>query len=58
VNDAVQISLPKVVNALKQEGINFNQKDELIQYPIKAFLTYYQKELKKDLKLTIPISYS
>ncbi|MFC6038922.1 hypothetical protein ACFPYN_05575 [Paenisporosarcina macmurdoensis] len=57
VNDAVQVSLPKVVIALKQEGIKFNQKDELIQYPVKAFLTYYQKELKKDLNQTITISY-
>ncbi|QED48063.1 hypothetical protein [Cytobacillus dafuensis] len=59
VNDEVLISLPKLVSALKQDGYRFNQRDELIQHPIQAFLTYYQKELNnnKYLKQRIIIPY-
>lgn len=57
VNEEVSISLSKVVNEMKQAGFTFNQKDELIQYPIQSFLNYYQKELKKNLKQTLTVNY-
>jgi hypothetical protein len=49
--------MKKLLNEMNAFGLTFNQKDSLVEYPIKEFLKFYQIELKKDLKRKINITY-
>jgi hypothetical protein len=51
------VSMKKLLNEMKAFGLTFNQKDSLVEYPVKEFLKFYQIELKKDLKRKINITY-
>lgn len=53
----LNVSLIELINEMKDSGIIFNQKDAIAKYPIKSFLDYYQKEIKKDLKMDITIEF-
>lgn len=55
--DELSISLRKVLEEMKTAGITFNQKDEIAQYPIKNFFEFYQKEIKRDLKIKLQVKY-
>jgi hypothetical protein len=54
----ISVSMKKLIADLKATGISFNQNENLIQHPLKNFLMFYQKELKKDLKQVINISFT
>lgn len=53
----LNVSLIELINDMKDAGIIFNQKNAIAKYPIKSFLDYYQKEIKKDLKMDITIEF-
>jgi hypothetical protein len=56
--DTLNVSLKKLIYEMKDFGITFNQKDSIVQYPLKEFLIFYQTGLKKDLKKKINITFS
>jgi hypothetical protein len=51
------VSIIVLLQYMKNSGVSFNQKDKLVQHPIKTFLEFYVKtlntELKKKVHLTI-----
>ena len=51
------VSISKLLAALKKEGITFNQNDKIAQYPIKNFINFYQKELKKDFNIKLNLTF-
>jgi hypothetical protein len=53
--DTLTVSLKKLLNEMRESGITFNQKDSIVQYPVKEFFVFYQLALKKDLKKKIEI---
>lgn len=53
--DTISVSMKKLLNQMRETGITFNQKDSIVQYPVKEFLVFYQSALKKDLKKKIEI---
>ncbi|WP_209124361.1 hypothetical protein [Alkalihalobacillus sp. BA299] len=55
--DELTISISKLLNNLKAEGITFNQNEKIVQYPIKNFINFYQQEVKKDLKMKLNLTY-
>jgi hypothetical protein len=53
--DTLTVSMTKLLYEMREAGISFNQKDAIVQYPVKEFLVFYQSALKKDLKRKIEI---
>ena len=53
--DTLTVSMKKLLNEMRESGLSFNQKDSIVQYPVKEFLVFYQSALKKDLKKKIEI---
>ncbi|MEC1526071.1 hypothetical protein P9D43_29190 [Neobacillus niacini] len=56
-NDVLMVPMSKLLKDMKTAGISFNQIDKLVQYPVKSFITFYQQELKKDLKEKLILTY-
>jgi hypothetical protein len=57
LGENLTVSMKKLIMDMKDYGITFNQKDSNVQYPIKEFFSFYQRELKKDLKTKINITF-
>jgi hypothetical protein len=57
LGENLTVSMKKLIKDMKDSGITFNQKDPIVQYPIKEFFLFYQRELKKDLKDKINITF-
>lgn len=55
--EVLMVSIIKLLNDMKLAGVSFTQSDTLAQHPIKSFLEFYSKELKKDLKIKLEIVY-
>ena len=53
--DSLVVSLQKIINHMKNNGVSFNQDDKLVKYPIESFLDKYQKTLKVELKKKIEL---
>lgn len=51
------VPMNMLLNDMKASGLTFNQKDTNVIYPVKEFLGFYEKELKRDLKTKIKITY-
>jgi hypothetical protein len=50
--------MKKLLSEMREPGITFNQKDSIVQYPVKEFLVFYQSALKKNLKKKLDTSFS
>jgi hypothetical protein len=57
VQDEITVSIKKLLIDMKEKGFTFNQKENHVQSTLVNFLNYYQKELKKDLKQKINITF-
>jgi hypothetical protein len=49
------VSLQTIIGYMKNIGVTFNQNDRLVKHPIKAFLLFYQKTVKAELKRKIEL---
>jgi hypothetical protein len=57
VGDELKVSINKLMQYMKNNGITFNQKEKIVQYPIKEFFYIYQKEQKNELKSKLIITF-
>ncbi|MCD7034578.1 hypothetical protein LRR81_10030 [Metabacillus sp. GX 13764] len=55
-DDALVVSLQKIIAYMKNSEVSFNQHNNLVKHPIKNFLEFYVKTLKKELKKKIELS--
>lgn len=49
------VSMAELLRDMKAVGITFNQKDSYIEHPVKDFLLFYQRGLKRELKKKLNI---
>ena len=54
---AITIRMDELLTYLESQGILFLQSHSLSKAPIKTFIEYYQKELKKEFKFTQVIEF-
>jgi hypothetical protein len=57
LGENLTVSMKTLIKDMKDFGITFNQKDPIVQYPIKEFFLFYQRELKKVLKDKLNITF-
>lgn len=45
-----KISIPQLLQKIKEQGIEFKQSQKIMSYPIKEYLQFISKKIKKDIK--------
>jgi len=51
------VFMKELLNAMKDGGITFNQKESHVQHPVREFLLFYQVGVKRDMKRKINLIY-
>lgn len=46
-----KISIPQLLQKIKGQGIEFEQSEKTMSYPIKEYIQFISKKVKKDIKL-------
>ncbi|MBM7648434.1 hypothetical protein JOC78_001376 [Bacillus ectoiniformans] len=55
--NTIVVSMQNLIAYMKSFGVTFHQNDQLVEYPIKNFLIYYEKTLKAELKKKIVVEF-
>ncbi|WP_335486414.1 hypothetical protein [Neobacillus niacini] len=46
-----KISIPQLLHKIKGQGIEYKQPEKIMSYPIKKYIQFISKKVKKDIRL-------